>query len=343
MEVQVDDEHRPVEASGARLGDRHGDVVDRAEALAPVAEGVVEAAPEVERGAPPFQSEADGEDRPPRHRPLRGEHAVGKGIGEVEAEDPGERPRPRQRLQVLLVVHPAELAVGGRLRRVDPPRVGEAGAQEEGEDALAAQRVGRRRRQLQPVGAAVDEVDPPPPEPERPRRPAEGTDEGACARRGRRRFAGGRRRLAGRPEPHPGRPPAAGLGGRVAEGRHPRVAGEEGAHHLALGADPLAVDDAQMGEAGRGGGVQIGEDEVAHLARREAVEVQDVADRQLDRSLGIEPVVALVVLVAHGGPWAPLGPEDGRPAASWAMEWEGGPEGAARRDPERSPSPGDAT
>ncbi len=317
VEVEIDDEDRRREPAAARLGDRRRDVVDGAEALAAVAEGMVQPASQVDREGALLERQADGEDGAARHRPLGGEHAVGERVGKVEAEDGEERPGLRQRLEVDLVVDAAELPEGGGLRGVDAPPVGQPLGEEEGEDALAAQRVDGAR-DLELVGAAVDQVDPPSLEPAEPAYPAAprgaaepGGDPAPDAGQRSRRGAGGNRRIGrlrsgarrGTAQPHPGRPPAAGLERRVAERLHPRIARQEGAHHPALGAGPLAVDDAQVEQTGRRGGVEIGEDDVVRFARREAVEVEDVGRRQLDRRAGLG--LAIVGVVAHPRPGMP--------------------------------------
>lgn len=55
---------------------------------------------------------------------------------------------------------------------------------------------------------------------------------------------------------------------------------ERGLHELPLDADPLAVDDADLAEAGRVSGVEIIVQDGFDVARREGMEIERVADRK---------------------------------------------------------------
>ena len=181
--------------------------------------------------------------------------------------------------QVVVGVDAAQIAEGDRLGGVDVVAVEQPRRVEEGEDALAALEVVGDPGQLDLVAPAVDELDaprcrqavgqPPP-------APAPGFGEGGAHGR-----SGS---LHGCSQPHPGGAPAAGFERRVAEGLHPRVAGEQRAHGLALHADPLAVDDAQLAEPLLPRRLEVLPHDVRHLGRPEAVQVEHVGDRQLDRS-----------------------------------------------------------
>jgi hypothetical protein len=163
VEIEIDDEHRRRESPLPQLadGDRH--VVPQAEALAVVGISVVETAAQVD-GDPARQGEPGGEDRPPHHKALGFEDAVGERVGEVEADDPEERSRLKEGVDVILGVDPPELAVGGGFRGVQVARRGQPQVAQEGEDALAAEGVGGRTGELDLIAPAVDQLDSDPPE-----------------------------------------------------------------------------------------------------------------------------------------------------------------------------------
>ncbi len=73
-----------------------------------------------------------------------------------------------------------------------------------------------------------------------------------------------------------GRAPAARFGRRVAETHDKRGAGEDGAHHLPLRADAAAVNLAQRAKAATMNLDQILLDYGFHIARRDAMEIEDI-------------------------------------------------------------------
>ena len=94
------------------------------------------------------------------------------------------------------------------------------------------------------------------------------------------------RRYDSGPQPHQRRAPAAAVGGRLLETQDVRAAREVHVHAVALHAAPAPVDDAHLAQSALGGRLEIGVDELADVARREVVEVERVADRDLDRLAG---------------------------------------------------------
>ena len=78
MEVEIDDRDRIDEAAAAQLGDRHGDVVDQAEALAAVVLGVVKAPAEIDGELVAAQRSSGREQGPAGHDPLEIDDPLGE-------------------------------------------------------------------------------------------------------------------------------------------------------------------------------------------------------------------------------------------------------------------------
>ncbi len=159
VEVEVDHQHRAAEAAPAGAGDRHRDVVEDTEARAVVAEGVVEAAAEVDRDAAAGERQPGGELGAAGHQALEVEDAVGDLFGHAEAQEAGERRGVVERVEVVGGVHPRDLLERRRPRRVDRALAHQPLGGEEGQDPLAALGVVEHPGQVQLVVAAVDEVD----------------------------------------------------------------------------------------------------------------------------------------------------------------------------------------
>jgi hypothetical protein len=113
VQVQIDHQHPPAVAAGARLRDGDGDVVEDAEPLAAIGEGVVEAAPEVHPHAPRPERPSQGLDGSPHHQALQVDRPLGLVGRHLDAEDASEDAGILEALEVLGGVD-AEQALKGR-------------------------------------------------------------------------------------------------------------------------------------------------------------------------------------------------------------------------------------
>ncbi len=285
VHVEVHDEDPEFGAAGAQVGDGRGHVVVDAEALAPGGKGVVETAAEVDGDAPPSRARRVASSVPPAMERCDSSIRSATSSG-TEADDARQGARPVQGVQVVVGVDAPEVAEGGRLGPVDGGSVEEAGGVEEAEDALAAARIVRAPGQVELVAPAVDE-----PHGGRPDQPGEPAPAAAEVPDRDRESRPGSRRIAGGPRWRPSRPPP------WERRRNPRPGGRAraGSAPSAAARRPPSVDDPEIPEALLVGGVEIVADDVRDLRRAEAVEVQDVGDRQLD-GLGLPGSVVFVVL-----------------------------------------------
>ena len=89
------------------------------------------------------------------------------------------------------------------------------------------------------------------------------------------------------------RPPAPGVTRCVAEREDPRVPGQQGAYALALHADAAAVNQAQFDAPLRHRFVEPSGDDLGHVARREAVQIEHVGELEGE----LAPLVEIAVVV----------------------------------------------
>jgi len=115
-------------------------------------------AAQVDRHPLRLHGEAGGEERAAGHRALRLQHPFGLLVGDLLTEDGQVGLRPAEGVQVVVRVHPAQVAEGGGEGVVHGAGRQEAGRFEEGQDALAAQRVVGGAGQVGLVAPAVDEL-----------------------------------------------------------------------------------------------------------------------------------------------------------------------------------------
>src|ERR1035438_7268230 len=87
------------------------------------------------------------------------------------------------------------------------------------------------------------------------------------------------------------RAPSTGFRRRVAERRHKTGAGQDRAHDFALHSDAAAVNDADGAEAHLVRLLQVGLDHTLDVARRHAVQVEDIGDGNADRFAGLRKIV----------------------------------------------------
>jgi hypothetical protein len=91
-------------------------------------------------------------------------------------------------------------------------------------------------------------------------------------------------------QPGDSRAPSAGFGRRVPVRRYIAGAGQDRAHDFALHSDAAAVNNADVPETQLMRLFQVGLHHSLHVARRYAVQVEDVGNRDANRFAGIRPV-----------------------------------------------------
>ena len=98
--------------------------------------------------------------------------------------------------------------------------------------------------------------------------------------------------------------PSAGLGRRVSERHHKSGASQDRAHDLALHSDTAAVNDADGAESHLAGLLQVGLDYTLDVARRHAVQIEDIGDGDSDRFIGICKVARHAISLYRRSPMA---------------------------------------
>ncbi len=177
MLVEIDHQHGLREASRAQPPDRHGHVVEHAEAETGVGLRVVEAASEVGGDATRLQREARRLDRAARHQPLQLECPLGLGGRHLDAEDPRERRGLLQLVEVLGRVDAEQVLERRRLRLGHEVGAQQARLRESALDLLAPQRVERHTEDALPIAGVIDDREAAPAQPVK--RPTGGPQDGA--------------------------------------------------------------------------------------------------------------------------------------------------------------------